>query len=75
MLLRHRRPPVSKVVYRRLLASLYGARAECQRQLCGSFQVDSHEAPRSGLGRELPIGMTTAMSDRVALHQGTFGHL
>jgi len=25
------------------------------------------------LGRELPIGMTTAMSDRVALHQGTFG--
>jgi len=27
----------------------------------------------SGSGRELPIRMTTTMSDRVALHQGTFG--
>ncbi len=25
-------------------------------------------------GRELPISLTTPMCDRVALHQGTFGH-
>ena len=26
------------------------------------------------MGRELPIRLTTPMCDRVALHQGTFGH-
>ena len=28
----------------------------------------------NSLGRELPIRLTTPMCDRVALHQGTFGH-